>query len=157
MCFAGRLGVIVGCLMLVLLGPAAPAQAGPLLSNPDRPLLQLGAGDQVKMEVFGRPEMDTVTYVSDDGTVRVPLAGPVPIAGRSPAEAAERVEAALRKGQFLVDPHVTFTVIQSRSQRVSVLGEVKSPGRYPIESNSTVLDLIAQAGGPTEKGADTIY
>jgi polysaccharide export outer membrane protein len=67
------------------------------------------------------------------------------------------VETALKKGQFLVDPHVTFTVLLSRSQRVSVLGEVRSPGRYPMESNTTVLDLIAQAGGATEKGADVIY
>jgi polysaccharide export outer membrane protein len=52
---------------------------------------------------------------------------------------------------------VTFTVVQSRSQRVSVLGEVRAPGRYPIESNTTVLDLLAQAGGATEKGADIIY
>src|SRR5262245_18654863 len=117
MSFAGRLGIILWCLVWFLRSSAALAQSETLPLYPDRPLLQLGAGDQVKMEVFGRPEMDTVTYVSDDGTVRVPLAGPVPIAGRSPAEAAERVEAALRKGQFLVDPHVTFTVIQSRSQR----------------------------------------
>jgi len=157
MLFAGRLRILLWCLVWLLPGSGALAQGETLPVNPDRPLLQLGAGDQVKMEVFGRPEMDTVTYVSDDGTVRVPLAGAVRIGGLSPAEAAERVEAALRKGQFLVDPHVTFTVIQSRSQRVSVLGEVKSPGRYPIESNSTVLDLIAQAGGPTDKGADTIY
>jgi polysaccharide export outer membrane protein len=124
---------------------------------PDRPLLQLGAGDQVKMEVFGRPEMDTTTYIADDGTIRVPLAGPVNIGGLSPGEAAEKVEHALKKGQYLVDPHVTFTVVQSRSQRVSIAGEIRNPGRYPMESNTTVLDLIAQAGGPTEKGADIVY
>lgn len=157
MSFAGRLGILVGCLVLFLHGAAALAQGAAMAPNPDRPILQLGAGDQVKMEVFGRPEMDTVTYVADDGTVRVPLAGSVQVGGMSPTEAAERVEIALKKGQYLVDPHVTFTVTQSRSQRVSVLGEVKNPGRYPIESNSTVLDLIAQAGGPTDKGADLIY
>jgi polysaccharide export outer membrane protein len=109
------------------------------------------------MEVFGRPEMDTTTYISDDGTVRVPLAGAVAIGGLSPGAAGQKVEAALKRGQFLVDPHVTFTVVQSRSQRVSVLGEVHNPGRYPVESNTTVLDLLAQAGGATEKGADVIY
>jgi polysaccharide export outer membrane protein len=129
-------------------GPAAPS---------DGPLLQLGRGDQVKMEFFGRTEMDTTTYVADDGSVSVPLAGAVVVAGLSPAEAAKKVETALRDGQYLVDPHVTFTVIQSRSQRVSVEGEVRTPGRYPIESNTTVLDLLAEAGGFTEKSADIIY
>jgi polysaccharide export outer membrane protein len=130
--------------------PAIPAGV-------ERPLLQLGPGDQVKMDVFGRPEMDTTTYVGDDGSIRVPLAGKVMIGGLSPSEAGQKVEAALKHGQYLVDPHVTFTVVQSRSQRVSVLGEVRAPGRYPIESNTTVLDLLAQAGGATEKGADIIY
>jgi polysaccharide export outer membrane protein len=148
------------CLLQVCLASGAPP-ASPVKPEPPgvvaRPLLQLGPGDQVKMDVFGRPEMDTTTYIADDGSIRVPLAGAVIIGGLSPGEAGQKVEAALKKGQFLVDPHVTFTVLQSRSQRVSVLGEVRTPGRYPIESNTTVLDLLAQAGGATEKGADIIY
>jgi polysaccharide export outer membrane protein len=155
---AARLITVIALALLLrsaLSITSAAAEAMPAI--PDRPLLQLGSGDQVKMEVFGRPEMDTTTYVDDDRTIRVPLAGPVRIGGLSPAEAAEKVESALKKGQYLVDPHVTFTVVQSRSQRVSVLGEVKNPGRYPMESNTTVLDLIAQAGGATDKGADIIY
>jgi polysaccharide export outer membrane protein len=154
---AGRLTAILACLVLILRGTLLAAVAQSLPVIPDRPLLQLGPGDQVKMEVFGRPEMDSTTYIADDGSIRVPLAGPVIIGGLSPAEAAERVEFALKKGQFLVNPHVTFTVVQSRSQRVSVLGEVRNPGRYPMESNTTVLDLIAQAGGATEKGSDIAY
>jgi polysaccharide biosynthesis/export protein len=127
------------------------------LNTEARPLLQLGPGDQVRMDVFGRPEMETTSYIADDGSFRVPLAGPVTIGGLSPTDAGKKVEVALQTGQFLVDPHVTFTVVQSRSQRVSVLGEVHAPGRYPIEANTTVLDLIAQAGGTTEKGSETIY
>lgn len=134
--------------------PDVPAEALPANA---RPLLQLGPGDQVKMDVFGRPEMDGTMYVGDDGTIRVPLAGPVTVSGLSPAQAGQKVEEALKKGQFLVDPHVTFTVIVSRSQRVSVLGEVRAPGRYPIESNTTILDLLAQAGGATERSADVVY
>ncbi len=134
---------------------AVPDPTAPL--GPDHPLLQLGPGDQVSMKVFGQPSMDSTMYVADDGSVRVPLAGPVNVAGLSPSEAAERVEAALRSGQFLIDPHVTFSVLQTRSQRVSVIGEVRTPGRFSIESNTTVLDLIAQAGGTTEKAGDIVY
>ena len=157
MSFAGCVRTLVASLPCLLggLSLTAPARAEPETLN--RPLLQLGSGDQVKMEVFGRPEMDTTTYVADDGSIRVPLAGNVAIGGLSPGAAGQKVEAALRAGQYLVDPHVTFTVVQSRSQRVSVLGEVKNPGRYPVESNTTVLDLLAQAGGATDKGSDLIY
>jgi polysaccharide export outer membrane protein len=81
----------------------------------------------------------------------------VAVSGLSPADAAQKVEAALKDGQFLVNPQVTFSVIKSLSQRVSVLGEVRLPGRYPIESDTTILDLLALAGGRTEKGDDTIF
>jgi len=165
MSLAERCGVAVTCLVLLLratLSPVAaqtvpPRAVAPAAVPSEHPLLQLGPGDQVKMDVFGRPEMDTTTYIADDGSIRVPLAGPVVIGGLSPAGAAQKVEAALKHGQFLVNPHVTFTVLQSRSQRVSVLGEVHNPGRYPIEANTTVLDLLAQAGGATDKASDTIY
>jgi polysaccharide export outer membrane protein len=156
-----RFGLAIAYAMLLLRAVCvcgtAQAAPPPVPVAAERPLLQLGPGDQVKMDVFGRPEMDTTTYIADDGTIRVPLAGAVNIGGLSPGEAAQKVETALKKGQFLVNPHVTFTVLQSRSQRVSVLGEVHNPGRYPIEANTTVLDLLAQAGGATEKGSDIIY
>src|SRR5262245_25059126 len=155
----GWLGWSLAVLLLVLnaTSDVRAAEGTSPMPGSARPLLELGPGDQVKMDVFGRPEMDTTTYVADDGSIRVPLAGAVVIGGLSPGEASQKIEAALRQGQFRVDPHVTLTVMQSRSQRVSVLGEVKAPGRYPIESNTTVLDLLAQAGGATEKGADIIF
>jgi polysaccharide export outer membrane protein len=75
----------------------------------------------------------------------------------SPAGAAQAIEKALRDGKFFNNPHVTITVVQSRSQRVSVLGEVGTPGRYPIDSKTTVFDLLAQAGGAKDTAASTIF
>ena len=121
------------------------------------PLLKLGPGDAVSVQVFGRPEMSTTTYVTDQGTIDVPLAGPVKVEGLSPGKAAQRVAWALRDGQFLNDPHVNITLSSFKSQQVSVLGEVHTPGRFPIESRTTPLDLLAQAGGPTENASDVIY
>lgn len=129
-------------------GPGQPAH---------QPLLPLGPGDEVSVHVFEQPNMDGTMYVADDGTVQVPLAGPVHVAGLSPSEAARAVEAALREKQILVSPHVTFTILKSTSQQVSVLGEVRNPGIFAIESNSTLLKLLAQAGGETDQGADTIF
>jgi polysaccharide export outer membrane protein len=63
----------------------------------------------------------------------------------------------LKDGRFFVNPHVTITVTTSLSQRVSVLGEVKTPGRYPVDARTSLVDLIAQAGGFTELSADVIY
>jgi polysaccharide export outer membrane protein len=121
------------------------------------PLLQLGPGDSVSIQVYGQPDLSTTVYVGDDGTVSVPLAGNIQVTGLSPAQASSRIEAALKSGKILVDPHVTLTVTQSRSQRVSVLGQVGTPGRYPVESNTTIFDLLAQAGGITASGSDIVY
>lgn len=120
-------------------------------------IIQLGPGDSVSIQVYGQPDMATVVYVSDDGTIPVPLAGPVQIGGLSPSEASKRIEKALKDGMFLVDPHVTLTVTVSRSQRVSVLGQVGKPGLYPIESNTTIFDLLAMAGGASETSSEEIF
>jgi len=141
--------------------PAIPFATQPpasVAAAPDeRRLIELGPGDQISLEVYGQPDMNSTLYVSNDGTISVPLAGPVQVGGLTPVVAAKRVENALVTGQFLVAPHVTIAVLVGKSQRVSVLGEVHTPGRYPIEPNTSVFDLLAQAGGTTEESADVIY
>jgi polysaccharide biosynthesis/export protein len=137
--------------------PTGPQQSPAAKNSEYRPVLQLGVGDSITISVYGQSDMTTTVYVSDDGTVPVALAGPVHVAGLSPATAAQAIEKALRDGKYFKDPHVTITVVQSRSQRITVLGEVGSPGRYPIESNATIFDILAQAGGAKETSASIIY
>lgn len=122
----------------------------------DNPLIALGPGDGVSIRVYGQPDMDGVGFVAADGTLKVPLAGAVPVGGLTATEAAKRVEQALVAGQYLKNPQVTLNVTQSRRQRVSVLGEVHSPGRYPADVNTSVIDLLAQAGGLTDNAGDLV-
>jgi polysaccharide biosynthesis/export protein len=158
LCRAGR-----GFLALVLAAPIAsfglttPTQAQAIPDAGQQPLMQIGVGDTIMIAVYDQPDMTATVYVSDDGTVPVALAGAVHVAGLSPAGAAQAIEKALREGNFFKKPHVTITVVQSRSQRVSVLGEVGTPGRYPIDSKTTIFDLLAQAGGAKDTAATTIY
>lgn len=133
----------------------AHAQGVPVAG--EAPLMQIGPGDTIMMLVYDQPDMTATVYVSDDGTVPVALAGSVRVAGLSPEGAAQAIEKALRNGKFFNDPHVTVTVVQSRSQRVSVLGEIGLPGRYPIDSKTTIFDLLAQAGGAKDTASSTIY
>lgn len=134
-----------------------PAAAPTLAPTVAVPLLQLGAGDVVRLEVAGRPELSTTLYVSDDGRIPVPLAGPVSVSGKSPAQAAESVATALRAGGILLNPQVTLVLDKFQSQRISVLGAVRSPGRLPLESRTTVFDALAQAGGASEDAGDIVY
>jgi len=125
--------------------------------NGNSPLIRFGPGDSVAIFVYGQPDLTANAYVGDDGTVPVGLVGKVQVAGLSPSQAAQRLEAALRDGNFIVHPQVTLTVTQSRSQRVTVLGEVARPGRFTIDSTTTVFDLLAQAGGTTQNSSDVVY
>jgi polysaccharide biosynthesis/export protein len=155
-CRAGR-----GFWALVLAAPIAffglTAQARAQDIPGQQPLMPIGVGDTITIAVYDQPDMTATVYVSDDGTVPVALAGAVHVAGLSPAGASQAIEKALRDGHFFKKPHVTITLVQSRSQRVSVLGEVGSPGRYPIDSKTTIFDLLAQAGGAKDTAASTIY
>ena len=168
MTFVGTTLAMALVCMVALASPALHAESlsnaaviqGKAAGTPSKheaPLLVLGPGDVVTVHVFGRPELTTTTYVTDAGNITIPLAGVVKVGGQSPQEAAQSVAKALRQGQYLVNPQVTITLAEFRSQRASVLGEVRSPGRFPIESKTTVFDLLAEAGGITENGADTIY
>lgn len=134
----------------------APPSSSPAAEDADPGTLMLGPGDVVTMNVIGRPELSSTVYVADDGTVDVPLAGKVQVAGLAPADAGRRIGDALRLGQFLVNPQVSLTLTDYRSQQVSVLGEVRSPGRFALATRTSVLDALAEAGGTTELGGSHV-
>jgi polysaccharide export outer membrane protein len=141
--------------LLLTLSAASRSAEVPITAD-QRHISLLGPGDSVSIQVFGQPDATNV-YVGDDGTISVPLVGNIQVAGISPVEAAARVAKALKDGRYFVDPHVTIMVTQPRSQLVSVLGEVQSAGRYPISPRTTIVDLLAQAGGVKETASDVGY
>ncbi len=141
----------LACLWLARVAVAAEAEGDP------SGLIQLGPGDSVKVEVYGQPDMTSTMYVGDDGKINIPLAGGVAVNGMSPVDAGKAVEKALKTGGFLNDPHVTVSLMLSRSQRVAVLGKVHTPGRYTIDPKTTLFDLLAQAGGQADDAADFVY
>ena len=110
--------------------------ASPQDARATSPMLALGVGDAVSVQVYGRPELAITTYVADDGSIPVPLAGNVQVQGLSPSDAGQAVAAAFTKGKFLLNPQVTVFLVQFRSQQVSVLGAVRTPGRFIVESRT---------------------
>ncbi len=115
----------------------------------------LTPGESITVQVVGQPDATSV-YVSDDGTINVPLVGNVQVAGMTPTLAAEKVAKALKDGGYFVNPHVNI-VAQPRSQVVTVLGEVRNTGRFPINPGTTIMDLLAQAGGLKETAGEVGY
>lgn len=84
--------------------------------------------------------------IDENGCIDIPTLGRIKIGGLTRSEAAEKIKSILREGQ-LRDAVVT---ISSQNQFVTVLGEVKNPGRLPISrDNITILEAIGQAGDLT--------
>jgi polysaccharide biosynthesis/export protein len=142
-------------LLLTLSAAVCRSAEGPTIIDQQH-ISQLGPGDSVSIQLFGEWEVANV-YVSDDGTISVPLVGNVQVAGTSPVEAAARVAMALKTGGYFIDPHVTITVTGQHSQVVSVLGEVQLIGRYPINPRTTIMELLAQAGGLKATASEVGY
>lgn len=116
----------------------------------------LGAGDVVKMTVFNNPDLTLETRINETGAVTFPLIGQVMVAGLSTAAAEKKIAQMLDSGGFVRKPQVNILVTVLTSQQVSVLGQVNRPGRYPLDGKRSVLDLLAQAGGISADGGDTV-
>lgn len=146
--------VFVACLALSF-AVTAGAQAGK--EQAARNDYQLGAGDAIRIQVFQSPDLTTEARISENGVISFPLIGVIRIAGMSPTEAEALIARRLREGRFLQNPQVTLNVTLFRSQQVSVLGHVKNPGRYALETTGMRLsEVLAMAGGVTENGTDEV-
>jgi polysaccharide export outer membrane protein len=112
--------------------------------------LRIGPGDQIHVTVVDSPELDQHPRVTDAGDVPLIGVGAVKIAGLTPAEAATAVHDKLIAAHYLNHPEVTVTVEQYATQTVSVLGQVRASGAYPIGTARPVVDVLALAGGLNE-------
>ncbi|WP_038496288.1 polysaccharide export protein EpsE [Collimonas arenae] len=115
----------------------------------------LGAGDALKISVFGNPDLSLETKVSDAGNITFPLIGNVSVGGLSTADAEKKISGMLTDGGFLRKAEVNIMVTELQSQMVSVLGQVLHPGRYAISGKRNVTDMLAAAGGVSPEGGDT--
>lgn len=116
----------------------------------------LGAGDVLKISVYGSPDLGLETRVSEAGEITFPLVGAVPVGGLSVAAAEKKIGNLLEGGGFLRKAQVNIIVTSLQSQQVSVLGQVNRPGRYPLEGKRSLMDVLAMAGGFTAEAGDTI-
>ncbi|MBN2690503.1 MAG: SLBB domain-containing protein [Burkholderiaceae bacterium] len=117
----------------------------------------LGTGDIVSVSVYGHPELEVkAVEVDAKGEVVLPLLGYVAIGGMSPTGAGKAVAAKLKEGGFILKPYVNLLVVKYDSQQAVVLGNVNKPGQYVLQRGSRLTDLLAQAGGVSPTGADTV-
>jgi polysaccharide export outer membrane protein len=132
---------VLGLVVLLLTVPAGAQQGRDY---------KIGAGDVLKITVWGHEDLTRTAVVAADGRMPFPLIGDVPVAKLNPTQLEARLRELL--GVYIVDPQVTVVVQEYRSQKVFVLGEVEKPGTYALTSQTqaTLLDILSQAGGPSK-------
>jgi polysaccharide export outer membrane protein len=108
---------------------------------------RLGAGDLLRVLTFGEDQLTGEFRVNDQGSLGLPLVGSVPATGKTAQQLEADISAALTRGDYLKNPHVTVEVIAYRP--IFVLGEVSKPGQFPYQPGMTFLTAVAVAGGFT--------
>jgi len=139
---------------IVVVLQAAPGSAAPQQGQ-DNPTYVLGPTDVLTIRVLGEPDLTNNYTVDSDGTISFPFLQRVPVAGRTLKE-IEALITKLLDGDYIRKPQVSASVATFRSRSIYVLGEVKQPGRYTIEGQTTLLEVIAQAGSFTTTAGPTM-
>jgi polysaccharide biosynthesis/export protein len=129
---------------------APAAQASPVPPVGAAPPADYVIGpDDVLMVVFWRDkEMTGEVSVRPDGKISLPLINDVHAAGLTPDQLRLSITDAASK--FVEEPNVTVVVRTINSRRVFVTGQVNKQGGFPLAGPTTVLQLIAMAGGLLE-------
>ncbi|MCC7073383.1 MAG: polysaccharide biosynthesis/export family protein [Deltaproteobacteria bacterium] len=109
----------------------------------------LGPGDVVEVRIFNEPDLSGTHQVSDNGTIRLPLVGPVSASGMTPDQLTIKIAAAYNE-RYLKDAEVSLFVKEHNSRKIYVLGQVAKPGPYAFDGKMTVIDAVALAGGTTK-------
>jgi polysaccharide biosynthesis/export protein len=106
---------------------------------------EIGPGDVLQVTVLGQPTFSGEFTVGPDGIMPYPFLGKVKASAMSPVELERKLTTLLSEG-YLRRPQVAVTVKQFKSQKVYVMGEVKSPGPYGLRPERTLLSLLHDVG-----------
>lgn len=118
------------------------------LAAADRPAL-IGPLDTINVDIFNVPELSREMQVDASGRISMPLVGAIDARNKTAEELANAIENALQ-GRYVRNPQVTVNIKSSVSQVVTVDGEVKEPGLYPVTNQMTLMRVIASAKGLSE-------
>lgn len=134
-------------------GPAEtekfPDSVGPQLV----PDYRIGTFDTLAINVFQEPDLSVKDIrVDANGRISLALVGEVVAAGQTPLELSRELER-LYGARYLVRPQIAVNVTNAVSQKVVVQGQVRTPGVYPIQGQTSLLEAISLAQGETDVAA----
>lgn len=125
--------------------PVAPY---PISAPPVAADSALGIGDVFEVKVTGEPDLSGTYQVAQDGTINFPLIRRIDVSGKTPSEVEADIQARLADG-YLKQPYVSVRVTQYNSKKITVFGQVRTPGTFPYVENMSIVEAITRAGGFT--------
>ena len=141
-------------LLLVAMGglmAACSTQLAPPPVTPDAQTYRVGPPDQLFISILPDPVIERTAVVRPDGMISIDLIGDVQASGRTTEQIAEEIEQ--RVSRFKRDAKTTVSVASSQSIAVTVFGEVRDPGTFPLTSDTRVSEAIGLRGGTTIFGS----
>lgn len=108
-------------------------------------VFRLGAGDKVRVTVFGADRLSGVFDVELSGALALPLIGIVPASGKTLDDVKDEIVTQLKEQKLMDDPNVSVAMVSARP--FYVLGEVGRSGSYPYLGGTNIISAIATAGG----------
>jgi polysaccharide export outer membrane protein len=108
----------------------------------------IGPTDILEIHVWREPDLSRTIPVRPDGKITLPLLNDVQASGLTPLELKAGIEKQL--AEFVESPIVSVAVQEIHSKNIFVLGQVESPGQYPLQQDLTVLQALSLAGGLAE-------
>lgn len=149
-----RLGWPIVIVRLVIVSLLSPAPALP--QEQDLPVIdyRIGPNDLLDIKVFELPEISQIVRVAEDGTITLPMLEKIDVANLT-AQQLEQKLAVLLEEKWLQTAHVTVFIREF--QKVAVLGAIAQPGMYEVSGKTTLLNMIARAGGLTSEASNELY
>lgn len=144
---AGLIFLLVGCSSIT----ASPDKKLPdaISANDARiPDLIIGPGDVLDIAVYRNDDLRKTVKVDSNGMIMLLLAGDIKASGKTVVQLRDEIRDRLLK--YILDPQVSVYISTTQSQKVMVLGEVKNPGIFTLDSQITALEAITRAGGMTD-------
>ncbi len=146
MLVGNRLLALFALVVSGFLAACAPSAPPVATSTPTAPVYRLGAGDKLRVTVFGEDSMSRDYAITSAGDISFPLLGDVPAVGRTITELRADLVGRLSKG-YMNDPRVTVEVLNYRP--FYILGEIEKAGEYDYVADLSALQAVALAGGYT--------
>lgn len=113
--------------------------------------MSLGPADVFDVRVYGEPELSSTYRVASDGSIQFPLIGVVDVKGKLPAQVAQDIEQRLQA--YLKHPQVNVFVKETNSKKITLYGQVRSPGTINYVEAMTIGQAISMVGGLTSMAA----